>query len=622
MRPPELSLTAIREMRIELDSIAREHESRPKAAARDDLVKRAQDALAGARTIRVPEFLAAAATRLAALLNDTGRPAEARCVIEENAPLPGGLSDHPLGVSFDTQHVRAIAALARAESDPSRSAVLWREVDGRTSALIGLVEERRARVSVPDLFSAFTRFSIDVYALAVESRVALGDLEGALSRIELVKCRSIHRLQSQQRDGVNGAELRAEFRNLSRAIDEVQRAGGSAPNDLLARRRAIWDLLAIDRFAEQFGTFSGFALSAFQARLPAGTVAISWFWLDCERFLVAAVSAEQFTMCLRPVGEAVRRDIDETARRILSFAPGDSTTRTKLRSDLANVLIPPDVRNVMTAGSRLILSPHRSLHALPLHALPWHEGRPLIRHYAISYAPNLTTLLAPDRARSRRDVMFVGIPRRADGLRGQALEGTLRECLDLTTLYGTDLATTVGPAATEDALRSLDDSGGLERFGAFHFACHGVNIDSDNPMESKLLLYDSELDGLDISQWRLDADLIVLSACSAGQRPVSGRGLTELPGDEVFGLQAAFFAAGARAVLATQWPVGDDVAPAVCGAFHEHWRRLPADIALQGAICDYLDFHGRIMERTPHTWACFFLTTVRMPERCHHEEHP
>src|SRR6266699_3222337 len=64
---------------------------------------------------------------------------------------------------------------------------------------------------------------------------------------------------------------------------------------------------------------------------------------------------------------------------------------------------------------------------------------------------------------------------------------------------------------------------------------------------------------MEIANWQLRANLVVLSACCSGQRPISGRWMEELPGDELFGLQSAFFMAGARRMLSCLWPVDDAV---------------------------------------------------------------
>src|SRR5262249_30294563 len=55
---------------------------------------------------------------------------------------------------------------------------------------------------------------------------------------------------------------------------------------------------------------------------------------------------------------------------------------------------------------------------------------------------------------------------------------------------------------------------------------------------------------------RVGADLVVLSACYSGLGDRS-----PLPGDDLFGLQRAFLAAGARTVVSGLWDVYDETAP-------------------------------------------------------------
>jgi len=102
---------------------------------------------------------------------------------------------------------------------------------------------------------------------------------------------------------------------------------------------------------------------------------------------------------------------------------------------------------------------------------------------------------------------------------------------------------------------------------------------------------------MDISQWTLHADLVALSACWSGRRPTnvraggsSDRAMTaaqaeELFGDEVYGLQAAFFAAGARQILGSLWLLDNGTGPAVMSDFHAGLSSSQAaETALQAAV--------------------------------------
>jgi CHAT domain-containing protein len=76
---------------------------------------------------------------------------------------------------------------------------------------------------------------------------------------------------------------------------------------------------------------------------------------------------------------------------------------------------------------------------------------------------------------------------------------------------------------------------------------------------------------------RLDADLVVLSACeSALGRELSGEGL--------IGLTRAFQYAGARSVAASLWSVADRATAELMTRFHRHYAAgLPKDEALRAA---------------------------------------
>jgi CHAT domain-containing protein len=65
---------------------------------------------------------------------------------------------------------------------------------------------------------------------------------------------------------------------------------------------------------------------------------------------------------------------------------------------------------------------------------------------------------------------------------------------------------------------------------------------------------------------RLDADLVVLSACRTAQGETTG-------GDEVLGLTRGLLAAGARAAVVSLWPVNDFATSLLMGQFY---RRLQA----------------------------------------------
>ena len=168
-----------------------------------------------------------------------------------------------------------------------------------------------------------------------------------------------------------------------------------------------------------------------------------------------------------------------------------------------------------------------------------------------------------------------------------------------------------GPAATVTAWRALGSR--LAHFRCLHIATHGVSVfdreAKNDPLAARLILQDGALDALALSQLRLGADVVVLSACNSGQRALGGRGLAEYPGDDNFGLQAAFFETGVRGVIGALWPVVDEVAPQIMKSLQEGLADgRPPDLALQGALVEYL---GRPdSRRDAFAWGQVFLSAV------------
>jgi CHAT domain-containing protein len=178
---------------------------------------------------------------------------------------------------------------------------------------------------------------------------------------------------------------------------------------------------------------------------------------------------------------------------------------------------------------------------------------------------------------------------------------------------GIPVETLTGNAATRQALQRWSAEGRGRQYRLLHFATHGADVQGDTPMESHLLLQDGPLDGLEIAEWRLNADLVVLSACHSGQRAIAGRGMNELPGDEIFGLQAAFFMAGARRVVGALWPAASQCAYSLMKEFH---RRLAdgiaPEVALQRAMIDHLD-RANLETKRAYYWAPFVMTIIGRP---------
>ena len=97
---------------------------------------------------------------------------------------------------------------------------------------------------------------------------------------------------------------------------------------------------------------------------------------------------------------------------------------------------------------------------------------------------------------------------------------------------------------------------------------------------------------------RLNADLVVLSACQTGL----GR---EMRGEGLIGLTRAFLYAGANSVVVSLWEVSDASTAALMKEFYQELRKgTSKDVALQKA---QMAVRGHPKWQHPFYWAPFIL---------------
>jgi CHAT domain-containing protein len=269
--------------------------------------------------------------------------------------------------------------------------------------------------------------------------------------------------------------------------------------------------------------------------------------------------------------------------------------------------------------------PDGVLHGLSFAALRRAEaegpGAYLAAWRPTAVAPSLTALAQlagrPARALPRRTAVIVGdvdfgeAPAATgtsdERLRGAAIEGLLplpgtrREAEDVARTFPARSTLLLGAAASEQAVKRVARDTSI-----LHLATHGI-VNERTPLDSALVLAAPGVDDSDngllqaweiFDQVRVDADLVVLSACDTGLgRTFAGEGL--------LGLTRAFQFAGARAVAASLWKAPDEATAALMGAFYaELARGSGADVALARAEQQLL---SRPETAHPFYWAAFVI---------------
>lgn len=166
----------------------------------------------------------------------------------------------------------------------------------------------------------------------------------------------------------------------------------------------------------------------------------------------------------------------------------------------------------------------------------------------------------------------------------------------------------IGRDASEKTFKTLAPG-----FSVIHLATHGV-LDNRNPLYSHLLLTrtegDAENDGLlearEIMDMKLDADLAVLSACDTANGKIA-------PGEGVMGMSWAFFVAGCRSMLVSQWKVNSASTSQLMVNFYQQSnlvRQRSGGAKAQAVRAAALQLMNDDRYRHPFFWAGFVLVGV------------
>lgn len=182
-------------------------------------------------------------------------------------------------------------------------------------------------------------------------------------------------------------------------------------------------------------------------------------------------------------------------------------------------------------------------------------GVPYDRMFAA--AKPIATATRSDQARGLFDALYpTKLP---------VLPSAQAEVLTAARILGPTSVVLTGDQATESALKAQP----LDHFRVFHFAAHAF-ADPKFPERAALVLLtdpaqadDGLLQPREIGQFRLNAGVVVLSACDTAVGPTLGQ-------EGVLNIARAFLLAGARSVITTLWAVSDATSTVVMRRFYEN----------------------------------------------------
>ena len=502
------------------------------------------------------------------------------------------------------------------------------------STAIALIERDRYRVSAPFQQAALLEPRADLFTIGVFAawKIATDDIapdragdDRMLQLMELSKARASVRqlfLATTPADAGLDQELRA-LNDAIHAACPVPGAADSAEEHerrskqarLRLRRLELWDRRAISR-SDPGAEVPPVTLAGLQAALEPDEAVIYYYWLSPLSLLVVTITAEAIVIERKLPGQDQRTRLERLIGELGSLTGSNWSLDAAFIEPLAPVLTPVEGLPLLEGKQRLIVSPHRLLHWYPFAAMPY-QGRPLVRSFALRYAPNLTSLLVPRPNPGAPRLVALGVSEFPGRPGLGELPEVRRVAENLTAIYsqaGIPLELMAEPTRGE-VLTAMRD-GALARAWCMHLDTHGYSlmdeVSRDAPLESVLELADNSVDGYEIAAADLECEVVVLTACFAGQRAISGRGRAEQPGDELFGLSAAFLDARCRSVLAPAWPADHEAVSQIITEFHRGLAQgFPADIALAQAQRAFLD--TATFNRPACYWAPLVLTAIGRP---------
>jgi CHAT domain-containing protein len=246
--------------------------------------------------------------------------------------------------------------------------------------------------------------------------------------------------------------------------------------------------------------------------------------------------------------------------------------------ELYQLLIEPVAKELQNIRTVCIV-PDSFLWTLPFQALTTKRRNYLVEQYALYYAPSLSVLHEmKDRTKqtiSSGSLIAFGNPviGRDEKLKQDLcpLPEAESEVAEVAATVRSKMKKVlIGREADEKSFKALAPT-----YATIHLATHG-ELDNRDPLYSHLLLTktdgdvenDGSLEAREIMNMHLNADLAVLSACETGNGRIS-------PGEGVIGMSWAFFVAGTRSMVVSQWRVNSASTSQLMKNFYQVLARQP-----------------------------------------------
>ncbi len=262
---------------------------------------------------------------------------------------------------------------------------------------------------------------------------------------------------------------------------------------------------------------------------------------------------------------------------------------------LHKLLIAPIARSLpKDPNQRIIVIPQGELFFVPFVALQDSNNKYLIEQHTISTASAIglldsnpqPTKFNPKQGQS----LVVGnpiMPLAPDGTPLANLPGAGDEAIAVSSILKT--TPLIGVQADKNIVINKMRSASI-----IHFATHGLLDKVRGDIPGAIALTNGLLTSNEIFDLKLQASLVVLSACDTGKGDLSG--------DGVIGLSRALAVAGVPSVAVSLWTVSDDSTKELMVEFYQNWygKGMDKAQAMRQAMLAVMKTHDK-----PSDWAAF-----------------
>ncbi|MCD4783301.1 MAG: tetratricopeptide repeat protein [Candidatus Eremiobacteraeota bacterium] len=521
---------------------------------------------------------------------------------------------------------------------------------------ISVLEDLRGAIKIDELKSSFIKQYIDVYEMLIELLFQKGMYKEAFHYAERSKARNfldalgnrriVPRKAGDRELANKERELLARIRSMEKMKENLKGKELEALYDRIRSARDDYDkvlakLIISNPDYASLITIKPAEIEEIQNLLSPDEIIIEYLTGENKTY-VWTITRDEFT---HHEVNKTSKDISnkvEFLRDEIILSPGtvieeeDIEYCRKRLSGFYSVILKP-VRNDIGERKNLVIVPHGSLHYVPFCALIDEDGKYIAERFSVLTEPSASAFALFRKRKKNRPDSFIGyalgnIGEKGNGNRRGGKEahpvngksnhklmtGKNKDKKNVEPLTGLtrsgypplpgskEEVEMIGKILrkreipftcfienkfTVETARKSAPSGGY-----VHFSTHGFLSPRAKGRFSGIVASDGYIYIMDIFNWNLNADMVVLSACKTGLGKL-------LKGDDMVCLPRAFIQAGADNLVATLWSVQDE---STRDLMVEFYKRILSGESKSGAM---RNAQLKIMKKYkhPYFWAPFVL---------------